>query len=188
MAPDSPGQQVGGGAGLGAAGVAVARGSDRFPDGAGLASAAANPLAGVEPVGVLGVLDGGFDLLRRGLALFVALAAALLLPLQLVDLLAQLNAGLDTQLATSGSPLESLSLLGSIDDRPAVETLLDYSSMRRLNDDWQEAFARADPDVVLWYSELPLSDELDARSDWETVLTTDDYQLLCHARIASRCL
>jgi len=113
MAPNSPGQQVGGGAGLGAAGVAVARGSDRFPDGAGLASAAANPLAGVEPVGVLGVLDGGFDLLRRGLALFVALAAALLLPLQLVDLLAQLNAGLDTQLATSGSPLESLSLLGS---------------------------------------------------------------------------
>ncbi|MCP4437295.1 MAG: hypothetical protein GY812_17595 [Actinomycetia bacterium] len=75
-----------------------------------------------------------------------------------------------------------------IDDRPAVETLLDYSSMRRLNDDWQEAFARADPDVVLWYSELPLGDELDARSDWETVLTTDDYQLLCHARIASRCL
>lgn len=55
----------------------------------------------MEPVGVGGVLDGGFDLLRRYFGLLVGLAAALLLPLQLADLWASVAAGRPAELDTA---------------------------------------------------------------------------------------
>lgn len=86
----------------GSAGVAVARGDTPWPDdfsaGTGSDHGALNDLG---PVGVAGVLDGGFDLLRRNFSLLVGLAAALYLPLQLVDLWISLAAGLSADLDTS---------------------------------------------------------------------------------------
>jgi hypothetical protein len=74
-----------------------------------------------------------------------------------------------------------------IDDRPSVETLMDYSALRRLDPGWEDALGRADPDVVLWQREDPLPAELADRPEWSVALTTDDFLLLCHARIAARC-
>lgn len=74
-----------------------------------------------------------------------------------------------------------------VDDRPSVSTLLDYVRLRELGDGWEEALARADPDVVLWQAGDPLPEELASRSDWEVALTTERFRLLCRARIADRC-
>jgi hypothetical protein len=74
-----------------------------------------------------------------------------------------------------------------MDDRPSVETLMDYSALRRLDPGWEEALGRADPDVVLWQREDPLPEELAGQPEWNVALTTDDFLLLCHARIADRC-
>ena len=74
-----------------------------------------------------------------------------------------------------------------IDDRPSVETLMDYSTLLRLDPGWEEALGRADPDVVLWEREDALPGELASQPEWIVALTTDDFLLLCHARIADRC-
>lgn len=85
----------------GAAGVAVARGDDPWPSDATTADSDAGWEGTLEPVGVGGVLDGGFDLLRRYFGVLVGLAAALLLPLQLLDLWASVAAGRSAELDTS---------------------------------------------------------------------------------------
>ncbi len=74
-----------------------------------------------------------------------------------------------------------------VDDRPSPETMIDYVRLRGLSEGWQEAFDRADPDVVLWQADDPLPDELAKRPEWHTALTTDHFRVLCRARIAPRC-
>jgi MFS family permease len=71
-------------------------------------------------VGVGGVLDGGFDLLRSHFGVLVGLAGALLLPLQLVDLWASVASGRSAELDTS--PL--LAALGSMDSTMPVTWLV----------------------------------------------------------------
>jgi len=93
----------------GASGVAVARGDAPWPSLDTSAKADSDSLAPLGPVGVGGVLDGGFDLLRSHFGVLVALAAALLLPLQLVDLLVAVLAGRPAEL--NASPL--LAAVGS---------------------------------------------------------------------------
>ena len=99
---------------LGAAGVAIARADRAGPrrwegrraDGDGVL----DPLG---PVGVAGVLVGGFELLRVAFVPLVGLAAALLLPLQLVDLFAGLRAGGADDAAVPGSPVWGLGSTGT---------------------------------------------------------------------------
>ncbi len=99
---------------LGGAGVAVARGDAPMPvDGSVGEDRDDWPLTPLGPVGVAGVLDGGFELLRHGFAPLVTLAAALLLPLQLIDLLVQLQSGVSDGVATGGSPLAALAGIGT---------------------------------------------------------------------------
>ncbi|MFV0317280.1 MAG: hypothetical protein ACK5O2_10020 [Microthrixaceae bacterium] len=74
-----------------------------------------------------------------------------------------------------------------VDDRPSVQTLLDYVTMRATDPGWQEALERADPDVVLWKREGPFMDALLEDPSWSVALTTEDFRVLCHARIAERC-
>ncbi len=74
-----------------------------------------------------------------------------------------------------------------VDDRPSVDTLIDYVALRHMDQGYEDALERADPDVVLWQREDPLPAELAGRPEWEVALTTDDFQLLCRARIADRC-
>ena len=64
---------------------------------------------------------------------------------------------------------------------------MDYSTLLGLDPGWEEALGRADPDVVLWEREDALPGELASQPEWIVVLTTDDFLLLCHARIADRC-
>lgn len=87
---------------LGSAGVAVARCDAKWSPGSLERELADNPLEGLAPVGVGGVLDGGFDLLRHRFGTLVGLAAALLLPLQLLEVLGELQAGLDADASASG--------------------------------------------------------------------------------------
>ena len=75
-----------------------------------------------------------------------------------------------------------------VDDRPSVETLLDYVTLRHTDEGWQEALERADPDVVLWQAEDPLPDALIDTGGWSEALTTDDFRVLCRATFAERCL
>ena len=74
-----------------------------------------------------------------------------------------------------------------VDDRPSAATMIDYADLRLLKSGWPEVFAEADPDVVLWETKTDLGAELAAEADWQVVFTTEDYQVLCHARIADRC-
>ncbi len=99
-----------GGGSLGAAGLAVARGDAPWPDRPASAGAGGQFLDDLEPVGVGGVLDGGFELLRRNFGLLFGVAAALLLPLQLIDLGATMAAGHAAELQTS----PFLAALGSL--------------------------------------------------------------------------
>ncbi len=88
-------------AALGSAGVAVARGDAPWPSD-GPPGESGPPSSGVlEPVGVGGVLDGGFEMMRAHFAVLVGLAASLLLPLQLADLWASISAGRDADLTAS---------------------------------------------------------------------------------------
>ena len=97
---------------LSAAGVAVARCDAPWPEDEGAGGEFDDPLSALSPVGVGGVLDGGFELLRSRFGLLVGTAAALFLPLQLLEVLAALSAGLDAQITTGGLG-GSLELLGS---------------------------------------------------------------------------
>ena len=99
---------------VGAAGVAVATGDAPWlsdVDGSDLGDR--NPLAQVEPVGVGGVLDGGFDLLRVGFGRLVGLAAALLLPLQLIELLVMSRSGLTSEVSTEQTPMAGFMMIGA---------------------------------------------------------------------------
>lgn len=74
-----------------------------------------------------------------------------------------------------------------VDDRPSSATMIDYVSLRGLADGWKGALDRADPDVVLWQTEDPLPHELAGSPEWDVVLSTDRFVVLCHVRIAQRC-
>ncbi len=111
-APPGPERGASGGV-LGAAGVAIARGDDRWPSDRVLAATdTESPLGRMGPVGVAGVLDGGFDLLRHGFGPMVGLAATLLLPLQLLDILIRLRVGLEDDLGGDVSPVVALGAFG----------------------------------------------------------------------------
>ncbi|MGI9578020.1 MAG: hypothetical protein ACR2OH_07475, partial [Microthrixaceae bacterium] len=97
---------------LGSAGVAVVRCDERWPTGEGELAESNNPLAALEPVGVGGVLDGAFDLLRARFGLLVGLAAAMLLPLQLIEVLGEISSGLDADVDAAGFT-SSLDLLAA---------------------------------------------------------------------------
>ncbi len=97
----------------GSAGVAVARGDDRWPDTDGSRSGGHGVLEDLEPVGVGGVLDGGFHILRNHFGLLVGLAASIYLPLQLLDLWVAISAGLSAEI--DSTPL--LSVLASTDSQ-----------------------------------------------------------------------
>lgn len=105
---------------LGAAGVAVVRGDAPWPPDSTAGEAKTVWLENLEPVGVGGVLDGGFSLLRSHFGVLVGLAAALLLPLQLVDLWASVAAGRSAELDTS--PL--LAAVGSMDSNMPITWLV----------------------------------------------------------------
>jgi len=91
VTPTGPAAQPGP-AGPGA-GVAVARGDEPMPTEPPADLGDDGPLAGVGPVGVLGVLDGGFALLRFRFAGIVGVSAVVLLPVQLAELVVALNSG-----------------------------------------------------------------------------------------------
>lgn len=96
------------------AGVAVAPGDARWEADAGTVDPGdRNPLRDVEPAGVGGVLDGGFDLLRIGFGRLVGLAAALLLPLQLIELIIFTRVGRVDQVDIDQSPFAGFMAMGS---------------------------------------------------------------------------
>jgi hypothetical protein len=75
-----------------------------------------------------------------------------------------------------------------VDDRPSVDTFLDYDRLQHLSEGWQESLAEADPDVVLWERDEPLAAELRRDPSWQVGLTTDRYLVLCRAAtVGSRC-
>lgn len=129
-------------AGSAGAGVAVARGDARAvrvsgsPSGVGPAGTGTaaddpatalvgNPMAQLGLVGAGGVLDGAFDLLRFRFRRFVALAAVVVLPVQLLDLWWAIGTG--TTGAVGGAGLTQVDLLdtsGSTGIRAVVIAVL----------------------------------------------------------------
>jgi hypothetical protein len=75
-----------------------------------------------------------------------------------------------------------------VDDRPSVDTFLDYERLQHLSEGWQVSLAAADPDVVLWERDEPLAGELRGDPSWQVGLTTDRYLVLCRAAtVGDRC-
>jgi hypothetical protein len=75
-----------------------------------------------------------------------------------------------------------------VDDRPSVQTFLDYDRLQHLSEGWQESLAEADPDVVLWERDEPLAEELRSDPSWRVGLTTDRYLVICRATtVGARC-
>ncbi len=74
-----------------------------------------------------------------------------------------------------------------VDDRPSAQTMVDYVTLLGLDDGWRQVLARADPDVVLWEADEPLTGELDRLPEWRSVLTTERFRVFCRERIAERC-
>jgi hypothetical protein len=75
-----------------------------------------------------------------------------------------------------------------VDDRPSVDTFLDYERLQHLSEGWQESLAAADPDVVLWERDEPLAAQLRDDPSWQVGLTTDRYLVLCRAAtVGPRC-
>lgn len=75
------------------AGIATARGDAQWPNDQVDQRHFDNPLQDLRLVGVGGVLDGGFDLLKVGFNPLVALAAILILPWTILDLVLRLTSG-----------------------------------------------------------------------------------------------
>ncbi|MCZ7630387.1 MAG: hypothetical protein M5U19_15725 [Microthrixaceae bacterium] len=74
-----------------------------------------------------------------------------------------------------------------VDDRPSSRTMIDYVRLRGLAHGWEDALRRADPDVVLWQAEDPLTEELAGSREWDVALRTERFVVLCNVRIAERC-
>ena len=74
-----------------------------------------------------------------------------------------------------------------VDDRPSAETLIDYRDLLQLEDGWQEAFERAQPDVVLWQREEPLSAELAADDAWFDAGDSGRFAVFCRVELVARC-
>lgn len=74
-----------------------------------------------------------------------------------------------------------------VDDRPDAATLVQYRTILRLEDGWQDELAAVDPDVVLWSTESPLTGELEERDDWIVATEQGDYTVFCRAELADRC-
>lgn len=73
-----------------------------------------------------------------------------------------------------------------VDDRPGVDGLIDYATLKYLGDGWQDALDRADPDVVVWSSEDPLTAEL-TEPEWYRAVELDGFTVVCRSSIADRC-
>lgn len=74
-----------------------------------------------------------------------------------------------------------------VDDRPDAATLIDYRRMNHLEPGWEEAFERADPDVVLWLSERKLADRLAEDPGWVAAAELGEFTVFCRAELAGRC-
>jgi hypothetical protein len=74
-----------------------------------------------------------------------------------------------------------------IDDRPGVDTSLDYITLNRLRPGWEDALGRADADVVIWDDERPLTDALAEDPEWYRATGIDGFTVFCRAPIADRC-
>lgn len=75
-----------------------------------------------------------------------------------------------------------------VDDRPGATTLIEYRRMLRLEDGWQDALARSNPDVIVWETELPLTEELSSDDAWVSAGEFDEHTVFCRAAWADRCL
>ncbi|MFV0316613.1 MAG: hypothetical protein ACK5O2_06585 [Microthrixaceae bacterium] len=97
--------------GLSAAGIATARGDAHWPEAHAADAMGAAEVGAGGPVGVGGVLDGGFDFLRAHFRLLLGLTAAMYLPLQIVDLVLVTRSGLSADV--EGPQLMALGSVGT---------------------------------------------------------------------------
>jgi hypothetical protein len=74
-----------------------------------------------------------------------------------------------------------------VDDRPDAATLVQYRRILRLEDGWQDELAQVDPQVVLWSSESPLTEQLASDDGWVRATVAGNYTVFCRADIAERC-
>jgi hypothetical protein len=74
-----------------------------------------------------------------------------------------------------------------VDDRPDAATLVQYRRILRLEDGWQDELAQVDPEVVLWHTDSPLSDELADDDAWVLATRQGDFSVFCRAELAERC-
>lgn len=73
-----------------------------------------------------------------------------------------------------------------VDDRPGTDALLDYAALQDLTDGWRDALGRAEPDVIVWETERPLTDEL-REPAWYDAGRFGEFTVFCRSSIADRC-
>ena len=73
-----------------------------------------------------------------------------------------------------------------VDDRSGVDALIDYATMFDLGDGWQDALRRANPDVIVWKTREPLTDELH-QPDWFRAGDFGEFTVFCRSALAERC-
>ncbi|MHB1138374.1 MAG: hypothetical protein ACYC2O_05405 [Microthrixaceae bacterium] len=74
-----------------------------------------------------------------------------------------------------------------VDDRPAAADLLRYADLQLFHDEWPEALAHADPDIVIWQRDGELAAALEDDPDWVVGTRADQYVVLCRAELADAC-
>ncbi len=74
-----------------------------------------------------------------------------------------------------------------VDDRPDAATLVQYRRILRLEDGWRDEFDAVDPQVVLWRTDSPLTEELRDSDDWVDAVELDEFAVFCRADLADRC-
>jgi hypothetical protein len=74
-----------------------------------------------------------------------------------------------------------------VDDRPDAATLVQYRQILRLEDGWQGELDAVDPQVVLWRTDSPLTDELAGNDAWVRAADLDEYTVFCRTDLADRC-
>ncbi len=74
-----------------------------------------------------------------------------------------------------------------VDDRPDAATLVQYRTILRLEDGWEDELAQVDPEVVLWATDSPLSEELADDDEWVLGTQQGEFSVFCRVEIAQRC-
>jgi hypothetical protein len=72
-----------------------------------------------------------------------------------------------------------------VDDRPDLDTAVDYVDLVRLRPNWERVLERADAQVVLWERDHPLDRALAEAPSWRRVEVVDGFSIWCSEGVSA---